>query len=64
MRKEVLRELRVVLLMEVAMDWTEARCFAVWEYFQLSLYRDESRLGKSLLRGYTALLLVLVRRGI
>ena len=56
--------LRVVLLMELAMDCKEVRCFAVCgEYFQLMLYRKEWRFGKSLLSAYRAVLEVLVRGG-
>ena len=50
-KKEVYEEgmLRVVQLIEVAMDWREVHCLAVCECFQLILYRKESRFGKSLL---------------
>ena len=56
MGKEGLRVLRVVMLMEVAMDYKEVRCFVVCKYFQFILYRKESRLGKSLLSAYRAVL--------
>ena len=42
----------------------QERCFAVCEYFQLILYRKESRFRKSLLSTYRALLEVLVRGGL
>ena len=46
-----LRELRIVLLMEAAINWKETRSFLFpISYFQFNLYRKESRLGKSLLR--------------
>ena len=39
MIKEDLRVLRVVLLMDVAMDCKEMPCLGVCEYFQFILYR-------------------------
>ena len=45
-------------------DGLEGSAFlCAWEYFQLSLYGKESMLGKSLLRAYRALLLLVLIRG-
>ena len=55
MRKEGLSMFRVVMLIGAAIDWLEARCLAVWNYFHFNLYREKSRVGKRLLKAYRAL---------